>query len=39
MEHFHPDNGQRAESATVNFAWSAALYIDLAVMEAKGQHE
>lgn len=39
MEHFHPDTGQRAESATVNFAWSAALYIDLAVMEAKGQHE
>ena len=39
MEHFHPDTGQRAESSTVNFAWSAALYIDLAVMEAKGRHE
>lgn len=34
MEHFDPDTGRRAASATVGFGWSAALYIDLAVREA-----
>lgn len=35
MEHFDPDTGKRAASATVNFGWSAALYIDLAIREVK----
>ena len=30
-EHFDPNTGERAASATTAFAWSAALFIDLAV--------
>lgn len=30
-EHFDPNSGERAASATTAFAWSAALFIDLAV--------
>lgn len=33
-EYFNPESGQKAETATVLFGWSAALFVDLAVAEA-----
>jgi hypothetical protein len=38
-EHWNPFTGRRAASATSAFSWSAALFIDLAVLASRTPHD